>query len=249
MSNESNNNKDVLSNLILTLDKSLSDEERDQIIITIARIGEVAIPELLQYAKTLYRKPSWRMDIIKIFRLMGYPTNKYAIPWIVSLASNINSPGWDIALETLKEIGSPAIPKIREAIKYYSDDYVESIGEIQGLCILLKQMGSPIIDPLLPELITLLEAGTDEAGTDEYALLAIRKIGSPKADTAIPIIGRIIASQREPFYRKSSIEALEDFDPSAIRPLLPILRNCLNDEDKSISDAAQKIIPSIDNLS
>ena len=90
-----------ISQLIRTLDMARTTDDVEQIINRIADSGESAIPELLQYEKTLYRQPSGYKSVMRIYQLMGYPANRSAIPTIVSQASSMNSPGCEIALAKL----------------------------------------------------------------------------------------------------------------------------------------------------
>lgn len=233
---------ELMSDLIQALDTARSAEEVNQISGRIAKIGEPAIPDLLKYAKTLYPRPGSMLTIMRILHTMGYPANQSAIPFLVSEASNINSSGWEIALNDLIEIGEPSIPEVHNALQFYMKDLDEYQNEIQGLAILLKLMGSPLIDPLLPDLLRLLVAGTDENHVDEYALGPLRKIGSPKADDALEYLSTIISSRRGKEIRKASIESLIDFDPSAIRFLVPILRDCRFDDEEGIRHSAEKIL-------
>lgn len=236
-----------ISQLILALDQAQSPEQVTQLEKSIAEIGESAVPELLQYSKQLYPRPGRRIVIVRILQKMGYPANQSAIRYLVTQASNTNSSGWDIALKTLIDIGKPVIPEIGDALQFYSQDLFEYHPEIQGLCILLEKMGSPVIDSLLPNLLQLLEAGTDEDYVTEYALWPIRKIGSPKADVAIPTLGQIISSKRDDKIRISSIDALDEFDISATRSIIPVLKECLDDESESVRDSAQKILEKINS--
>lgn len=233
------------SQLILTLDKALSPEQVAQIEARISEIGESTIPELLQYAKQI--SPGGRTTVIRVLQKMGYPRNRLAIPFLVSQASNTNSSGWSITLHTLIEIGEPVIPDIHNALQFYSQNLEEYHPEIQGLCILLEKMGSPMIDPLLPELFQLLKSGTDDNYVAEYSLWPIRKIGSPKADDAIQILGQIISGKRDARIRTISINALGDFDISTTHSIIPILKKCLNDRSEDVRDSAQKILDQIAN--
>ena len=79
---------------------------------------------------------------------------------------------------------------------------------IQENCVLLEQIGSPTIAVLLPELLHLLAIGTDANYVYEYALGLIRKIGSPKANAAIPIISKKITDGQtiEPYLATHQVE-------------------------------------------
>jgi hypothetical protein len=230
----------LTSRLIENLQEAKSADEVDKVIDAFVQIGQPAIPELLQYVKSPERR-RWIL-VMRIVQKMGYPANKSAMPFIVSQVSNLNSPNWSIALSMLKEIGEPAIAEVRDALHFYSQDCDEYHPEIQGLCTLLEKMGSPVIDSLVPDLLYLLETGTDENFVDEYALWPLRKIGSPRANAVVPLLRDKILSRRNPHIRQVSIEALQDFDPSIVQPLVPILRDCLADNSSAIRTGASRIL-------
>lgn len=231
-----------ISQLIQSLDTALTIDDVEQVIKSIAQIGETAIPALLEYEKTLYRQPSRYKTVMKIYQLMGFPANHSAIPSIVSQASRSNSPGWGIALSILLSIGPDAIPEIRNALHFYFKDLDSNSLEIEALCVLLKKINSPTIDPLLPELLFLLENGTDENHVDEYAIASIKLIGSPNANAAIQILGKIILSKRSDRIRKISIDALRDFDITVVRFLAPILQESVNDSSSVIRSSSQEVL-------
>jgi hypothetical protein len=231
-----------LTELIQEFDVVGTMEESLLIQKEIAELGDSAVPSLLQYTRELYRKPGKYIGVLNILRMIGYPANRGAIPFMVTHASRINASGWEIAIEVLKEIGEPIIPEVHAAFEFYVRDVYNYRIEIQGLCILLEQMSSSKIDAILPDLLLLLEFGTDENHVDEYALAVIRKIGSPEADVAIPYLGKIISSRREKRIRKKSIDALTNFDISAIRFLRPILEKCLSDPEDEIHHSAKSVL-------
>lgn len=240
---------DSIAQLIQTLDMARTTDEVEQIIDSIAEIGESAIPALLQYEKTLYRQPSGYKSVMRIYQLMGYPVNRSAIPSIVSQASRSNSPGWETAISILVSIGDVAIPEIHDTFHFYFKDLDGYSLEIEALCVLLKKIDSPTIDPLMPELLYLLERGTDENHVDECALWPIKKIGSPKANAAIQTLGRIISSKRVERIRKISIDALRDFDMSAVSCLIPVLEECLTDPSSAIRSSSQDVLNVLDRNS
>lgn len=240
--------KSIVSELLQSLDSVKSSDEVDQIVEQIAEIGEPALGDLLAYSKLLYSKPGRYLTIMRIIQKIGYPANSAAIPFMIDHASDINSNGWEVAMTTLIEIGDPVIPEVRDALLFYSRNLDEYHDAIQGLATFLKLMGSPTIDPLLPELLYLLEAGTDENYVDEYALWPLRKIGSPKADVALVQIGKIISSKRSRHIRKAAIEALMDFDHSATRFLLPVIKECLADDEEIIRKSAKEVLNKLGEL-
>jgi hypothetical protein len=231
-----------ISDLIRILDESKINDELNEAISKLARFGKSAVRNLLDFERSLSPSTRHRLTLAKIFQQMGYPAIRDAIPWIVNEASRINSPGWETALEILEEIGEPAVPEIKKAFLFYSKDHEQYSLEFQGLCTLLERIGSPVMDPLLPELLQLLEAGTDENFVSVYALGPIRKIGSPKANSALRIIGDLILRSRNTQNKLAYINALVDFDPMAVKQLLPILEVCLDDDVVPIRTSADSVL-------
>lgn len=173
---------DRVSQLIRNWEQAHSSDEISQVVDALAQIGEPVVEPLLQYARDHPTSSPRHRTVMRVLAKIGYPANRSGLSFMAGIASNQNSSAWDIAVEALKEIGEPAIGEIRETLLFCYRDLDDYRFEIQSLCILLGQMGSPVIDPLLPELLHILEIGTDENRVDEYALGPLRKIGSPKAD-------------------------------------------------------------------
>jgi HEAT repeat protein len=231
-----------ISELLIELDSAETRDQINQIVDRIAKFGELAVPELIQYVKQSTSGHGAKVSVIRILQKMGYPANRPALQFMVGQASNINSSGWEIVLSALVDIGEPVIPEVRDAVRFYSLNINNYSIEIQGLATLLELMGSPRIDPLLPELLFLLESGTDENEVDLYALWPLRKIGSPKADIALDQIAKIISSHRSTTTRKAAIDTFIYFDLSAVRPFVHILKDCLSDDEKTIRESAVKIL-------
>jgi hypothetical protein len=236
---------DKLSQLIEDLEQAQTPDEVNQVIDALVQVGEPVVEPLLQSVRSRPTDRGGDITAMRVLDKIGYPATRSALPFVVSIASNQNSPGWEIALGVLKKIGEPALDEIRKTLYFYSQDPNEYSFEIQSLCIVLEQMNSPLIGPLLHELLHLLETGTDENYVDEYALWPIRKIGSPEANEAISLLCEKISSKRTVRIRKAAIEALLDFDPLVIQPLVPILRECLSDESEAVRDSAGKVLKAL----
>jgi len=231
-----------LVDLFQSLEAVKSIKEMNEVSNKIADIGEPAVLYLLQYAKPPRFSAGSDIIVMRILQKIGYPGNRAALTYIVSHASDINSTAWEVAMDILVSIGEPAMSEVHEALQFYSRKPFSYRFEIQGLTTLLEKMGSPLIDPLLPDLLVLLRVGTDRNEVGEYAISPIRMIGSPKADKALKYLGKIISSQCKKRIRKLSIEALSDFDPEAVRPLVPVLQDCLSDQDDEIRQCAENIL-------
>ena len=207
--------------------------------------SDQAIDDLFVYIKTA-PLTRWSLTVMQVLQEIGFPADHKALPIIVDMAGDINSKGYDIAFEMTKAFGALALPDIKNGLQHYAQDCDEYSLMIQGYCVLMEQLGSPIIDPLLPDLLHLLEIGTDQNFVYEYALWPIRKIGSPQADAALPIMRKKMMSISNERVRKVSLEALQDFEPSVVRPFMPILQECLLDQSEVVQANAQMILKRIE---
>jgi hypothetical protein len=153
---------DKIPSLIHRLEETKNTDEFESLIDELSKFGETIIHRLLdEYLYTLPLIKGKRITVLRICQKIGYPENKTAIPYMVGIVSDINSPGWELAVQELIKIGSPAIPEIRDALRYYSNNYTENNTEYEGLCILLKEMGAPTVNPLVTDLYKLVEDGTE----------------------------------------------------------------------------------------
>ena len=163
---------DKISLLIHGLEQAKSISESEGLIEELAKLGEPVIQRLHdEYLTAQPVRKGKRIHVIMIYQKMGYPANRTSIPFLVDIVSDINSPGWELAVQELVKIGAPAIPKIKEALRYYSDDYVENDSAYQGLCALLKEIGTPVINPVKPELVILADEGTKSIHSYVYEVL------------------------------------------------------------------------------
>jgi hypothetical protein len=231
-----------IDELVAELEQQPNSTRREQIIHALAQVGESAVSKVMQYTKSSPPRPTRHLTAMRVFDKMRYPANKSAIPFMVGIASDPNSPGWEIALDVLKSIGVPIIPEVQRAMRYHSKDLDENSLAIQGLCILIKQLHESQIELLISELLYVFENATDSTSADTYSLWPIRKLGSPKADIFIPLLRERILSKRREGIRRASIEALQDFDKLSVRPLVSILQECLNDRSEAIRNTARTVL-------
>ena len=237
--------KDKFKQLIRSLEIAQVPEEESMALNNLAQLGESIVPELLSYASQSGFHSIKREMLLKVFQKIGYPANKLALPFIVSEVSNINALGWELALSILLNIGDPALPFVQDALQFYNQkcDYYSL--EVQGLCRFLELLDSPNILSLLPELLYLLDAGTDQNCLTEYAIGPIKKIGSPKANSAIPLISKKIQQLKLEPLRTSLITALKSFDVSALQQLHQLLIDLSSDSSKIIRVSAKDILNTI----
>jgi hypothetical protein len=213
----------------------------------IAVFGEAAVPDLLAASKAIPRslaKSSW---IVEVLVKIGYPANQLAILSLVDHACNSNSPGYEIAFDAVLSIGEPTIPAVRDCLQFYSRSRYDDGNAIMELCYLINHSDPCLAEQLVPDLIGLLEK--KHKWYAEYVIETLCKVGSPKADLAIPLLREKILdnsrSHRRRSVRKAAIEALPCFDPAVVKPLIPILRDCLRDKSEIIQESARKTLTQI----
>lgn len=231
------NNSDVATSImekLFSLEKVESIEEQERISWELATLGNEAIPTMIQFTQ-LYPLKFSRLEIIAhIVDLMGYPANRNGIPFLLDVIANINHPGWEIAASALNKIGEPILPDVRKALQYYLQNPEEYQYQIQGLCVFFELQSPGLIKLFIPDLLILLENGTDTNFVDLYALYPLIKIGSPDADLALPYIQKIIISDRSDHLRAFSIKALRHFDPKIVSAYIQIVEECLEEESIQI---------------
>ena len=216
-------------------------DDIDHAVDALAKHGECAMPCLLEATKAIPASKMLRSRFIQAIRKIGYPSNCTALPILVCTAANINAPSNVLAIETLKEIGTPAIPQIRETLRFYSHGECQDAPAVDSLCSLLAVLGSPVIDTLLPELLELLER--EDSWFDLAAIAPLGVIGSPKANDAVRILQRkILDGSKTQGVRKAAIDVLDKFDPLAVRPVAGALRTCLSDKSEPIRSSAKKML-------
>jgi len=161
-----------ISLLIHQIEQAKSINETNALIDKLSEFGDEVIQPLRnEYLHALPLKKGKRVIVLRIYQRMGYPKNKNAIPYMVDIVSDINSPGWELAIQELVKIGSPATNEIRNALNYYSDNYAENGTEYEGLCSLIKEMGLPVIKQLAPDLQKLVEEGTESIKSNAREVL------------------------------------------------------------------------------
>jgi hypothetical protein len=233
--------KEMVFKMMKELTETKTQRIRSSILQKLAANGEEIVPWVLEYAIIPPSQPK-SLSVLEFLDEISYPRNKESLKHIVSVISNPNDLGWEMAFTIAMRIGEPIIPEIRESIRYYMNDLDFNNLCIQGLCQFLEEADPIYAAEALPELIDLLKSGTDKNHVDEYALWPIRKIGSPKANVVLELLGKIIISKRGLPIRKASIDALTSFDPLAVQLLTNVLKACLSDESKAIRESAKNIL-------
>ncbi len=200
--------------------------------------GEQSLPSLLG-ALLMDKYTSIRPIIIQIIQRIGESTSiDCAIPVFLGFLKDANKPIFKTAFNALLTMGDKVVYYALDILTYYwSDDMW-----VLNTCALLERMDSGQLDILIPELLHLARIGTKENCLDESAIGVLKKIGSPKANVAVPLLGeKLLLSDRNDL-RLASIEALQNMDPSIVKPLIPILKECLLDKSDTIRSSTQNLL-------
>ncbi|MFZ5856006.1 MAG: hypothetical protein ACOYZ6_04180 [Chloroflexota bacterium] len=233
--------KDAIYRLMDKLGESQSKELHKTLLQTVVAQGEAVLPLILEYA-ILPPSQLKSVPVLEVINEFGYPANRHSLQYVASVISDPNDMGWELAFKVAKTIGPPIIPAIRAAIKYYMTDLDFNNLCIQGLCQYLEEIDPGQTSEALPELIELLSNGTDENYIVDYAILPIKRIGSPIADRAIPIIFSIIVSpNRSIRVKRLSIKALMEFDKEKVRFQTSLLEDRLLNNEPEIIDDIHKL--------
>jgi HEAT repeat protein len=228
---------------ILLLDLLLSDQvvERQEAIQRLIALGEHSLPCLIGALEMKEYQAAWPEIIKLIMKLRDNPKNINVIPVLLRFLKDANDSIYGLAFESLLQMGDNVVYAAHDILAYcWSDD-----SWVQNTCTLLKRIDSAHLDILLPQLLHLLEVGSDDNCLDEYAMGLLRKIGTPKADAAIPLLAKIVISQRNEDVRLLSIEVLSRLDLQSSEEIISALQSVLVDPSMRIRDAAQRAIDQI----
>jgi HEAT repeat protein len=212
-------------------------ERQQEAIQELIALGEHALPCLIGALEMSKYQQAWPR-IMHIIQQIGGPKSLDVIPVLLRFLKDSNKPPYEPAFETLRQMGERVVNSVHDILVYcWSDD-----SWIQGVCALLEEIDSVDLDVLLSGLLHLLEIGTDENCLDEYAIGPLRKIGSPKADAAIPLLIERIDSRRSEDIRMAAMEALTSFDLQTAQDAIPTLQAVLADPSERIRNEARKVL-------
>jgi len=225
---------------ILLPDLLLSDQvaERQEAKQRLIALGEHSLPCLIGALEMKEYQTAWPEIIQLIMQLRDSPKSANVIPVLLRLLKDANDSIYGLAFESLLHMGDNVVYAAHDILAYcWSND-----SWVQNTCALLKRIESGYLDILLPQLLHLLKLGSDDNYLDEYAMGPLCKIGSPKANVAIPLLTKIVTSQRNEDIRLSAIEALVSLDSGSSVEVDWALQSVLTDSSLRIRDAAQQAI-------
>jgi len=219
-------------------------EQKERAFLSLLTLGDQALPCLIGALSMKKYAPAWPL-LIQIIQIIGtHASIDDAIPPLLRFLKDSNKPIYEVAYKSLLTMGDVVLYNARDILAYcWSDDVW-----IQEVCVLLTNMNTVHLDMLVPEILHLFEIGTDENCLDEHVIDLLCKIGSPKANAVVPLLQEKILSRNRESIRHASIEALQYFDPSIIRPLIPLLRECLSDPSEAIRSSAKKVLEALDEM-
>jgi HEAT repeat protein len=221
------------------LDANRPKEIQERAIRRLVQLGSAVLVYLLPILRRPEKK-RWH-NIVQVIRRIGYPANAPAIPALLEHLQDINWPGAFAAVDTLAEIGEPIIPHVREVLREHGNDEMWML----GISYLLERMDPVLIAPLTPELLHLLEVGSEENGLDEAVMVPLGRIGSPAEDAAIPLLcARAVDRNRREELRVQAIQTLKQFKPPAVETAIPPLCQCLDDPSPQVREAAHATLES-----
>lgn len=212
-------------------------------------VQERAVHELVQLGPAVLdvlpklwqgsQKRHWQ-NIVKIIRGIGYPANAAAIPTLLKRLMDINWPGSIEAAEELLQIGEPIIPHVRKVLQEHWDDCMW----MWFIQLLLQGMDPAVVAPLVPELLHLLDARKQikepDWDADWAAIETLAHIGSPAADSAVPLlVERAIDRSRPEEKRIDALVALRRFTSPPGAEALTNLQPCLEDPSDEIRRSAR----------
>jgi HEAT repeat protein len=230
--------QDRIAGWIHELDANTPAVVQGNAVRSLAALGPSVFPWLLEVRE----KTRWD-NVVRVIREIGYPESAPAIDWLVHQLQDVNWPGTMEGMEILIEIGAPVVPYLRRVMQ----DFAADGWWMAGICRMLERMDRIVIRPLVPELLRLLELGTDENELDWEAIGPLAQIGSPEADAAIPLLcSRIVDQTRHPELRRLAAAALGEFRAPAIIPAILCLRQALKDPAEEVRIAASASIAKIE---
>jgi uncharacterized protein YbaR (Trm112 family) len=200
--------------------------------------GEKELPCLIG-ALVMKKYESIREQILQVITNIGkdYPIED-VIPVLLLFLKDSNRPIYHPTYETLLHMGEKVVYNAYDILTYgWSDDTW-----VYNVCSLLLNVNSEHLGILVTPLLHLLEIGTEDNCLDESAIALLGKIGSPKANVAMPFLREKILGQNREDIRLASIVALQSFDPSTVQPFAPDIEKCLIDDSEEIRNSARKLL-------
>lgn len=107
--------------LIEQIENATSRQEIDSLLDKLVEIGKPAVTIVLEKMPGLVTS-RLHMVGVELFARLGYPTNAEALTFMISDASNSNSPTWEISKRALLAIGPAALVEIADALEFYKRD-------------------------------------------------------------------------------------------------------------------------------
>lgn len=147
-------NTESISQLINELLDPKNTRNRNDIIGSLARLGEPVVLPLIEEVKTSGYKGR-RALLYKVFKEIGPPQNEPILPYVANSILDVNHPGWDDAAGILVMAGIQALPHIKKTIRSYIQEHSENGFELQGIVGILDMIDLSALQELREELTGL----------------------------------------------------------------------------------------------
>jgi hypothetical protein len=195
---------------------------------------------------------------------MGYPENAEAIPHLVEELRYPCTfpPAYALIIDILKSIGDPALGDLRRVLR----EHPEEADWVRGVAIVLLGFDRSSTEMLAEDLVRCLDVVfrmDPDCSLEIMELLS--RIGSPKADGAIPILcgnyksaldqeaGGALSlpgvnipertfTEAWAEFRREVVRALGGFRQPGILPAVPTLELALADRDPHVRTIARQVL-------
>lgn len=202
--------------------------ERMEIIRDLVNQPDIALQGALDVFTRPHKRPQkhlWEVAV-QVIRAVGYPRNASAIPLLVDLVGNMNAPGWEMAVETLDELGATlVVPYLivylwdKGRHQYWGDD-------VEGICLMLSNVNREFAAMCGPTIVYILDQETSTATHDldkGFLLDVLEKIGADCGEYALPTLISLLQKE-ETYDLKMRIHRLiASFGKESLKPYLLIL--------------------------
>ena len=173
---------------------------------------------------------------VRVIRAIGYPRNKSAMPQLIYLIGDLNSPAWTESAQTLLEMGTESVVPVLihvlldrgKNIPYWRDT-------TEGICAMISGTDvnrdyasgcGPTIAFLLAQENLALEIDLDSS----YLLDALKKIGEESAMYALPSLISLVQREGTSELGKETQALIASFDATSLKPYKYLL-DFLQDTD------------------
>lgn len=204
-----------------------NEKERMEIIRELANRPDEALQPALD-TFTLPQKHLWEVAA-QVIRTIGYPKNAPAIPSLVAYVGNSNAPGWEMAVETLVDLGAPIVVPSLIASLWEKDRHQYWETDVEGISLMLSQVNREFAVMCGPTIVYLLSQPNSLSSQDldqGFLLDVLEKIGPPSINYAIPVLIDIAKKEGTSRIGRQASALITSFSKQDLNPyslLLPTI--------------------------